>query len=92
MSRFALLPAALLLSLGAASAAPSYFGPPSTVPVLAVRAGLGGVARPGRWLPVDVRLASDGMRLQGVLRVEWGDAVALRDIDVAAGSAQHITV
>ena len=92
MSRLALLPVALLLSLGAASAAPSHFGPPSIGAGLSVRAGLGGVARPGRWLPVEVRVGNDASRVQGVLRVEWGDAVVLRDIDVAAGAAQHITV
>lgn len=92
MARFALLPAALLLSLGAASAAPSHFGPPEIADGLSARAGMGGVARPGRWLPVDVTIASQPSGVRGELRVEWGDAVVLRDLDITSGTDQHIVV
>jgi hypothetical protein len=101
MSRLARLPAALLLSLGAAtaavittgaaSAAPAHFGPPQSAVTLSARAGVGGIARPGRWLPVDVVLASDTGGTTTELRVEWGDAVALRTITVEAGT-QHVAL
>ena len=89
MARYALLPAALLLSLGAASAAPSHFGPPEIADGLSARAGIGGVARPGRWLPVDVTIASQPSGVRGELRVEWGDAVVLRDLDIAGGTLER---
>ncbi len=95
MCRFALLSAALVLSLGAASAAPSHLRSSESdaaVVALSARAGVGGVARPGRWLPVDVTITGGQRETRGVLRVEWGDDVALRDLDVAAGAAQHFTV
>ena len=92
MRHLALLPAALLFSLGAASAAPSHLGPPSSATVLSARAGVGGVARPGRWLPVEITISGDATAHQGVLRVEWGDAVVLRDIAISAGAPQHVTV
>lgn len=92
MVRLALLPAAFLLSLGAASAAPTHLGPPALAAGLSARAGVGGVARPGRWLPVEIRVSGAQAGVHGVLRVEWGDAVVLRDVDVAPGAEQRLTV
>jgi hypothetical protein len=87
----ALLPAALVLSLGAAPAAPSHFGA-SSAPAMSVHAGLAGAARPGRWLPVDVALTAGDSAFHGYVSVEWGGAVARRDIDVPPSSTTRATI
>lgn len=91
MTHRALLPAALVLLLGAASAAPSAFGA-DTGPAISVRPGVGGAARPGRWLPVDVAISSGDTALHGAVVVEWGGALARRDIDMAAATTAHVTL
>lgn len=94
MARRALLIAALMCSIGAASAAPIHLSEPSHTNTtrLSVRAGVAGLARPGRWMPVsiDVRAGSDGA--VGTLRIEWGDAVVLRDVNVPAESTSHVEI
>jgi hypothetical protein len=87
MVRLALLPAAFLLALGA-----GHPGPPMSAAPLIARAGIGGIARPGRWLPVEVTINGETDGHHGVLRVEWGDAVALRDIDIPGGATEQITI
>jgi hypothetical protein len=89
--RRALLIAAMVLSFGAASAAPKYFGAPDA-PRLSVRAGVGGAARPGRWMPVDVTVAAAGSPVRGAVVVEWGAATARQDIDLSAESATRVTL
>lgn len=90
MVRLALLSAAFILSLGAASAAPSRLETAQPGTVLSAQAGVGGVARPGRWMPVDIRIRGAATGVRGSLRVEWGDAVAVRDVAVAAGTEEHV--
>ena len=85
----ALLIAALIFPLGAASAAPSHLWGPAA-PTLTVRAGVGGAARPGRWLPVDVTVTSGDAPLRGAVSVEWGGAIARRDIDLGALSTERV--
>jgi hypothetical protein len=92
VSRRALLSAALVLCFswfGAASAAPKPF---VAAPALSVRAGVGGAARPGRWMPVDVTVSAGDTPLRGAVVVEWGGAVARRDIDIAALSSTQVTL
>jgi hypothetical protein len=87
----ALLVAALILLDGAASAAPNHFQAPAA-PAVSVRAGLGGSARPGRWMPVDVTIHAGDAPLTGTLSVEWGSAVSRRDLDLAASSSERVTM
>lgn len=89
MTHRALLVAALVLSFGAASAAPKYFEAAAT---LAVRAGVGGAARPGRWLPVDVTVTAGADAQRGAVVVEWGGAIARRDVDLAPSSTARVTL
>jgi hypothetical protein len=94
VKRQALLAAALVLScsssrFGAASAAPNYFGPAAA---LSVRAGVGGAARPGRWMPVAVTVSAGDTALSGSVIVEWGGAMATRDLDVAPSSSAQMTL
>lgn len=91
MKHRALLLAALVLSLGAASAAPSAFEV-APAAAISVRAGVGGTARPGRWLPVDVAISAGDAALRGSLLIEWGGAIARRDIDMAAASTTRVTL
>lgn len=77
--------------LGAASAAPSHLWGPAS-PALTVRAGVGGAARPGRWLPVDVAIIGGDTPLTATLSVEWGGAVARRDVQLAASSTARVTL
>jgi hypothetical protein len=49
-------------------------------------AGLGGVARPGRWTPVRVEIDNAERDLTGEIVVEWGDARVHRAVDVPAPS------
>lgn len=55
---------------------------------LSADAGLGGLAKPGRWMPVRVVLRSDAAALPGTLVVEWGSAVLRRPVQIAAGATQ----
>lgn len=45
---------------------------------LTATAGLGGVARPGRWTPVRVSVTNEDARLAGDIVIAWGDAVVRR--------------
>ncbi|TAK15266.1 MAG: hypothetical protein EPO35_07955 [Acidobacteria bacterium] len=91
MNARALQTAALIFLLGAASAAPSAFGATSA-PTLSVRAGVGGAARPGRWLPVNISITAGDAALRGAVSVEWGGATARRDIDLNAAAATEVTL
>lgn len=58
--------------------------------VLRADAGLGGLARPGRWMPVRVEIDNRTGDLKGEVVVEWGDARVHRAIDVPAPSRTRI--
>lgn len=88
--RALLIAALFFVPTGAASAAPSHLWSPAA-PAIAVRAGVGGAARPGRWLPVDVTVSSEAA-LNGTVTVEWGGAVARREISLDAASSERITI
>lgn len=90
MTLRALLLAALVFPVGAASAAPSHLWVAG--PALSVRAGMGGAARPGRWLPVAVDVAAGDTAWRGRLNVEWGGAVARRDVELVPASTIQITL
>jgi hypothetical protein len=53
---------------------------------LQVQAGVGGVVRPSRWLPVRITLENSGADVSGELLVEWGEARLHRDVSLAAPS------
>lgn len=75
-ARLVVLAAVLVcLSSGMAAAA---------APSLKAVAGLGGVARPGRWMPVRVTLETAGQDLEGELVAEWGSAVVRHAVSVTA--------
>lgn len=82
---------ALILLLGAAPAAPSRLWA-ATAPALTVRAGVGGVARPGRWLPVEVDVRAADTAFHGSIAVAWGTVVAHHDLDLAPSSTTHISL
>lgn len=56
----------------------------AAAPSLKAVAGLGGVARPGRWMPVRVTLETAGQDLDGDLVAEWGGAVVRHAASVTA--------
>src|SRR5687767_8478771 len=60
--------------------------------VLAARAGLDGVTRPGRWTPVVVTLDNRSAALTGDLVVAWGDTRVRQAVELAAPSATRITL
>jgi hypothetical protein len=68
-----------LACLVAASAAAAHGA------TLTAVAGLGGVAKAGRWTPVVVSVGSTGDSLDAELQVTWGDARLRRPVTVAAG-------
>lgn len=88
----ALLVAALLFSsvfsIGAASAAPKFSGDDS--PALTVRAGVGGAARPGRWLPVQATVTAGDTGWRGTLTAEWGGARAHTLVDLTPASTATV--
>jgi len=55
---------------------------------LSAEAGLGGLAKPGRWIPVRIVLRSQASALAGTLVVEWGSAVLRRPVQIATGATQ----
>lgn len=59
---------------------------------LDARAGLGGISRPGRWMPVRVTIDNSGADVSGVLVVVWGDAEVRRDVTVPSPSRKQIQV
>lgn len=58
---------------------------------LELRPGLGGIARPGRWMPLLVTVDSQSA-IEGRLLVEWGAARVSRTIRVAPGAPAHLTL
>ncbi len=70
--------AAVILSLAAAGTASA------ATPLLKASAGLGGVGRPGRWMPVRITLQTAGLDLQGEVVAEWGGAVVRHAASVTA--------
>jgi hypothetical protein len=55
---------------------------------LQVEAGLGGLAKPGRWIPARITIRSGASALDGELIVEWGAASVHRPVQLAAASQQ----
>lgn len=59
---------------------------------LEAQAGLGGLGRPGRWVPVRIQIDNADRDLSGELLVEWGDARLHRAVDIAAPSRSEVEV
>lgn len=59
---------------------------------LKAEAGLGGVAKPGRWTPVRIVLQSAADSVSGDLVVEWGGASLRRPVAIAAGATQQFEI
>jgi hypothetical protein len=57
---------------------------PAADATLQASAGLGGVAKPGRWMPVLVSVTSSGGELAGDLTLEWGDVRLRRTLSLAS--------
>ncbi len=53
-------------------------------------AGLAGIARAGRWMPVDVRLVATDADIDGELVATWGNASVHRAVSAAAPSVTTI--
>jgi hypothetical protein len=73
----------LVILMGASAPTAGYA---ADAPMLRAEAGLGGLARPGRWVPVRISVDNDGSALQGELVVQWGDATVHRGVVLAAPS------
>ncbi|MES1255273.1 MAG: hypothetical protein ABUS56_06695 [Acidobacteriota bacterium] len=56
---------------------------------LGVDAGIGGVAKAGRWCPVRISIDNTGQSLDGEIVVTWGDSVVHRRVVVPAPSRQR---
>lgn len=80
--------AALLMTIlaTAAAAAPVHAGARAD---LSVQAGLNGIVRPGRWVPVTVTVTTGPSDITGRLIVEWGSARAFREVSLAAPSTRR---
>jgi len=52
-------------------------------------AGLGGVCKPGRWMPVRIWLANDGEDVTGELVLQWGTSTLHRTVTLASPSRVH---
>lgn len=72
-----ILPTAILFG-----AAPGVAG--AATPTLVATAGMGGVCRPGRWMPVRIILQTATEDVDGDLVAEWGGAVVRRAVSVTA--------
>ena len=59
---------------------------PALGATLDATAGIGGVAKAGRWTPVAVTVGADGDALDADLVVSWGDSRVQRPITVAPGT------
>jgi len=90
----ALAKVAAIAVAGLLAAAPAAKGAPgaSGSVTLKAEAGLGGVCRPGRWMPVRVWLANDGEDVSGELVVEWGDAKLNRALVLASPARIQVDV
>ena len=61
----------------------------SALVAMEVAAGLGGLYRPGRWMPVSVTMENRGQALEGVLEVELGSARVSTPVDLPAPSRKR---
>jgi len=59
-------------------------------PSLNATAGVGGVARAGRWLPVAVTITSADAPLGGEVSATWGETTATREVVLAAQSRTRV--
>jgi hypothetical protein len=60
--------------------------------LLRADAGLGGLARPGRWAPVRVEIDNAARDVTGEIVLEWGDARVRRAVEIAAPSRMAVEV
>ena len=81
---------ALIVILGAAMAAPSHLWA-ADAPTMSVRAGVGGIARPGRWLPVEIDVRTNDAPFRGTVTVAWGAAISRRDVLIAAADRVRVS-
>ncbi len=58
---------------------------------LSIRAGLGGVARPGRWMPLLVTLESQSA-IEGDVLVEWGSSRIVHALRLSPGMPRHLNL
>jgi hypothetical protein len=56
---------------------------------ISVAAGLGGVYRPGGWIPISVTLSNEGPHLEGVLEVEIGPSRVSTPVALSAPSRKR---
>jgi hypothetical protein len=77
---------AVFLLLAALVALPARAGEAVTIKA---NAGLGGLCRPGRWIPVRVDVDYRGAEAAGELIVDWGDARVRRAISLASQSRKQ---
>jgi hypothetical protein len=57
---------------------------------LSAEAGIAGLARAGRWLPIHIAVENGGRDVAGEIVVHAGSAVATRDISLPAPSRKHV--
>jgi hypothetical protein len=57
---------------------------------LSAEAGLGGLVRPGRWVPVRITIDNRGPDLSGDLIADWGPARVVRAVRLASPSLHQI--
>ena len=55
-------------------------------------AGLGGVAKPGRWTPVSIEIDNAGGQVATDVVVSWGDATLRRQVTFASSAKRRFTV
>lgn len=73
-----------MLCLVAAAALPAHGA------TLQATAGLGGIAKSGRWTPLTVSISSEQQALEGDLIVNWGDTQLRRAITMAAATRKDV--
>ena len=56
---------------------------------LKAEAGLGGVCKPGRWMPVRIWLANNGEDVTGELVLQWGTSTLHRTVTLASPARVH---
>lgn len=55
-------------------------------------AGLGGVAKPGRWTPISIEIDNAGGQIATDIVVSWGDATLRRQVAFASSAKRRFTV